>query len=490
VPTWRLNNSTVLGDFVCGQWTTGRAYKLGDRVVCRTSYATVARRAWVYECTTAGTSHAATEPVWPASGTVADGATLVWTTRSPNDGDWNNATCILHYIMNHATMAAGDTIYVDDGHSEIVNLGVVYIILGGTQAAPIRILCVDKASDVLSTGAIVYNTNANGIRLRNFTYSYGITYTSSANIIGYDGSHIFEGNGTTVLKFVGGGYLTTSAGIKIFVVNGNINFDNATSKLLLNGPFSWKKGALTGTAPNKLFDYFNYDITLECVDLSNLGNNDLVNVAGSGYGIIILTRCKLPATFDYIVGAWLYNTSGFKLHQCSNSNIIYDFYEANMFGILSQNIAIYATGGANNGVTPFSMKMVSASSSFVKDGIIAFESLAINGWTNSVTEKTFTIEGIYDSVTNLQNDEVWAELQYPNNSSGLGLLVNTKCTILTAPADLTVSTKAWTSTGITNVNKFKFTFTVTPGKAGPIMARIYLAKAATTIYIDPMIVES
>lgn len=44
----------------------------------------------VYTCTTAGTS-GATAPTWPASGTVQDGATLVWTYKSASNATVYNA---------------------------------------------------------------------------------------------------------------------------------------------------------------------------------------------------------------------------------------------------------------------------------------------------------------------------------------------------------------------------------------------------------------
>lgn len=57
-------------------WAANTAYTLGD-VVKPTTYASHA-----YKCTTAGTSHATTEPTWGTTngGTTADGAgALVWT---------------------------------------------------------------------------------------------------------------------------------------------------------------------------------------------------------------------------------------------------------------------------------------------------------------------------------------------------------------------------------------------------------------------------
>ncbi len=56
-------------------WDTATAYALGDLVEPTTP------NTFVYKCTTAGTSHAATEPTWPVVGigtTVSDG-TCVWT---------------------------------------------------------------------------------------------------------------------------------------------------------------------------------------------------------------------------------------------------------------------------------------------------------------------------------------------------------------------------------------------------------------------------
>ena len=66
---------TLLGDTA---WVANTAYALGDIVV-----PTTLNGFW-YECTTAGTSHAADEPTWPttAGTTVSDGAALVWTCRT------------------------------------------------------------------------------------------------------------------------------------------------------------------------------------------------------------------------------------------------------------------------------------------------------------------------------------------------------------------------------------------------------------------------
>ena len=58
-------------------WVANTAYALGDTVVPTID------NTYYYECTTAGTSDATTEPTWPTGtgATVADG-TVVWTRQS------------------------------------------------------------------------------------------------------------------------------------------------------------------------------------------------------------------------------------------------------------------------------------------------------------------------------------------------------------------------------------------------------------------------
>jgi hypothetical protein len=60
-------------------WATGHAYSLGDKVIATSS---TTKQGYCFECTTAGTSHASTEPTWNTTlgGTVVDN-TVTWTTR-------------------------------------------------------------------------------------------------------------------------------------------------------------------------------------------------------------------------------------------------------------------------------------------------------------------------------------------------------------------------------------------------------------------------
>lgn len=522
--TWRINNAILLGGEVCAPWQPNHAYSLGARCVCRIAYGTTARRALVFECTTAGTS-GAVEPAWPTSGTRTDGPdTLVWTVRNPNDGNWDNASCILHYVLNHSACAAGDSVYVHDAHNETTDMGNNYTIKGSiTSNNPVKIFCVDKTDDSLSEGAIVYNSSVTyALTFNNFFYSYGITFKSATNFIVYDpaynGCHVvLEGSGVTTLLYFADaapgrvlsvGYGTPQAAAILEIVNGSIFFAaNHFLQTLGKSRFIWKGGSVisTGALTHLLnaavtVNYtlvWNLDFLISGVDLSDVGNGAdtaaLVDVS-NGYIInVLFERCKLPsdAGFSLVKGTWPLKQGRVRYHHCSSENRTYDFHDDCYEGTIEDETTIVRSGGASDGVTPRSNKMISSAK--VLDNIHSLESPPITAWTNSITEKTFSVECLIDSATNLQNDDVWMEFEYPvDNSSGLGGFARDKCAMLAAPADKAagVGSGSWATGGMGNPNSFKCSVTVTPGKPGPITARICVAKANCTIYYDPIITES
>lgn len=506
--TWRVNNSTALGGEVCAQWQANHAYTLGARVVCRVAYATTAARAFVYECTSAGTSHATTEPTWPTTvgNTVVDGG-VTWMARSPSDGSWDNASCYLFYVTNHAA-AAGDTIYIDDGHSEAGVGATMTLTMSATAGSPTKVYCVDKASDTLSTGAVVATGN-HGLRLGGCAYSYGVNYNSGTGQIAFGrGVHTawtLEGNNTTTLSCissVGIEAYSTSFAALLYLINAKVYIGANRGFNAGNfGLIHWRGGSVE-TRDNSGTTCFcrntsnNAHAIFEDVDLSDLGKGAyaayLFDMAGATGVSMQFLRCKLPDDAGFVISqedASYYNSGKVVLHHCSSANQTYDFYERSYEGTVEDSTSIYRTGGASDGTTALSAKMVSSAGCV--ENIIALESPPIHAWTGSTTSKTFTIEGLWDSATNIQDDEIWMELEYPaNNTDGLGAVARDKCAILGTPADQTASSETWTTTGLTNPNKFKLSVTVTPGKAGPITARVYLAKASTTVYIDCKITES
>jgi len=313
---------------------------------------------------------------------------------------------------------------------------------------------------------------------------------------------ILESNGGDVIELVAASqyiqYGNLGAIGVLKIINGNIRFGDATNHIRNSyaGRFIWEGGSLVGTAPTILFDTGSHtiDIKFSGVDLSNLGANALIDIANHyNYFHAEFTRCKMPATFNVYTGTWAGDlfSGAIKLHHCSDGNRAYDFQEVSLEGICSDETTIVRTGGASDGTTPISIKMVSSAVEGIEEGINGLESPPIHGFTDSTTSKTFTIEVVHDSATALQDDEIWMSLEYPaNNTDGLGAITFSKCVPLGTPADIPDSSEAWTTTGMTNSNTRKLSVTVTPGKKGPITARVYLGVVSTTVYVDPIITES
>ena len=317
------------------------------------------------------------------------------------------------------------------------------------------------------------------------------------------GHWIFESdNAHHVLVLASGKQITVGNNFNgtwtITIITGGVSFAGTGCYFLgYYGKLQWLGGYLTAASGvTKLIDSLykpHPQWIIRDVDLSAVGTaNALVDVADTGLTDVLFERCKLPSgAFVPATGTWPGCQSGkVFLSHCSSGNATYDFYKNSYEGTVEDNTSIYRSGGASDGTTALSVKMVSSANCV--ENLIALDSIAITGWTTSTTEKTFTVEGVWDSATNIQDDEIWMELEYPaDNSSGLGAIAKDKCAILGTPANQTASTETWTGTsGFSNENKFKLSVTVTPGKAGPITARVYLAKASTTVYIDPLITES
>jgi hypothetical protein len=400
--------------------------------------------------------------------------------------------------------AAGDTILVHNAYNKIVAAAVFMFSPANSGQNPIRINCVNNVDDSISVGAVFGSTTTLNFSGRG--YSYGVQYVAQTTITFNNNSTIwtFESNGPTSLVLnqsdtsgtartfnIGGG----GNNVALIVKNAGINLGGVAH--LFSGGYSsrfiWKNGKLT--APNELntMIYYCCNLEWEDVDFSAMCTGatarTLFSQSSSGYAIF--SRCKIPsgAGFTITLGGNLYYALKFLMSHCSSANDTYNFLNIDFLGSTIDETTIVRTNGASDGTTPQSWKMISTSNA--RDLIEGTVSPPITIWNPDASEKTFTVEGIYDSATNLQNDEVWMELEYPaNNTDGLGAMSRTRVDPVTAAADLTASTVAWTTTGITNVNKFKFAVTVTPGKAGPVTAKIYLAKASTTIYIDPMITIS
>ena len=104
--------ATYVGGWVMpdriSDWTAATAYVVGDYVRSSDS-----SDLFLFECTTAGTSHVSTEPTWPTTedGTVTDNGTLVWTARPatemPEDLQEAALITVIDWFRNGLAMPSG-----------------------------------------------------------------------------------------------------------------------------------------------------------------------------------------------------------------------------------------------------------------------------------------------------------------------------------------------------------------------------------------------
>lgn len=109
-------------------------------------------------------------------------------------------------------------------------------------------------------------------------------------------------------------------------------------------------------------------------------------------------------------------------------------------------------------------------------------------WNDTTgSSKTLTIEILHDNATALKDNEVWVDAIYLGSSSyPLGTLVSDGASFVATAANQTTSSATWTTTGMSNPNKQKLSVTFTPQLKGFVIARVIVAKASYTLYVDPV----
>lgn len=408
-----------------------------------------------------------------------------------------------------AIAAAGDTIYVSQVHAETQASGIT-LTSPGTIASPVRVICGNDGATpptALATTATISSTGASSAISfgAGFTYYYGITFsvadsTNPGNItVGSTNAsrkNIFErcvlkingSNGSSRISFHG-----ASAGNlkqEVWLIDSTFQFGQAAQGLIFNaGDFKWTGSASTtaGTVPTTLLlqpsTTLPARVLIRGVDLSPLGSSNIINLAQTSNFEALIENCKLGSSFSLVTGT----IGGATYVTCVNNDsgdTNYKFERQSYQGNISHEIIIVRSGGSSNGVTPFSRKMVSSANTKFFDPL---ESIPITFYNTSTGSITVEAEIVTDNVT-LTDAEAWIEVSYPGTSGfPLYLVSSDRATnILTTPANQTTSTVTWTTTGLTTPVKQVLSVTFTPTKAGPIRARVMLAKASTTMYVDQL----
>lgn len=445
-----------------------------------------------------------------------------------SDGD--NASDGSTWALAKATLAgaaaidaAGDTIFLSSAHAENAAFAITFTSLG-TAAAMTRILSVDDADEppvALSAGASIANTGSNTITFNNTMYTYGLTVAPSSGP-GYYGIIYFGSSadsqfqiheamtmriaGTSSASAINIGRDGLGSGTKVTLINSSVRFGAGVHGIqVANIRFEWKNGVnggsavgieSGGTSPTSLFKNIgDHDgnttqrgsyVLVENVDLSN--GSSSMNICGrlTGGSVLLVRNCKLPASWTgSLVVTSLEHGAVATMVNCDNGDTNYKFRQQTRPGVVDQETTVVMTGGATDGDTPISWKLVTNTicgpGSWWQSPEMYVEQTATG------SAKTVTVEILHDSATDLTDAEVWLEVcGLGTSGQPLGIAVNDRVAdALATAADQPNSSVTWTTTGMANPNKQYLSVSVTPQEKGFLIARVYVAKVSKTLYINP-----
>ena len=424
---------------------------------------------------------------------------------------WTNAKATLAGAL--AVAAAGERIWVSQAHAE-TQASAMTLTSAGTAAAPIEILCGNDAAEpptaLATTATVSTSATGNHISFLGHAYLYGISFTAGGPTVtaailftntAAGWSFVFD----TCSLILGGaqsgsdlqiGFGSSSADDQsVTLKSSTIQLAAHTGSQLILGSARFLMeggGFVTNATPTTVITVLNAspaEATFRGVDLSLFGSGkSLVNVAPATAAFIRFANCKLGDSVALTTGTppgpggsviWLDN--------CDSGDTQSRMQRHSYEGDVYSETTIVRTGGASNGTTPLSHKMVSSANRTFTTPLYGPEMVIWNSATGSA--KTATVEILHDSDVALQDDDVWLEVEALTTSGfPLASFYSDRVTdIMGTPANQASSAVTWTTTGLINPNKQKLGVTFTPQEIGVVRARIAVATPGYTVYADPVI---
>lgn len=433
-----------------------------------------------------------------------------------DDGsEWALAKATLAAALTAA--GAGGRVFMSQAHAETAG-GLKALVSPGTFSNPVQILCVNDAAGpptALATTGTVTTTSNYSIEFDGFAYVYGVTFSAGTGSSG--AANILVGTANTRLGWIfdncalkivhtsadvirfGNTASTSNDDQLIELRNTTIQVGYAAQTVQLRAKVRWYGGSVTG--PTNLFTTYTScpcDVLVAGVDLSALGSGKyLVNVSTNTLGTIRFRNCKLGAISGVInaaIGGW--GAVDVFLDNCDSADTNYRMAHHTYQGSIIHSTAALKTGGASDGAQGVSHKMASLDIS-TPDAVKFAAPLAgpeIIVWNELIGAPLIaTVDILHDSATNLDEWEAWLQVEYLGTSgyplSSFATDHNSNVLALSA-TDQPASTATWSGAdydGMTNVNKQKLEATFTPQEKGIVRARVMLARANHTVYVDPLL---
>ena len=503
------------------QWGAGQVVNVGD---FRRQLATpTINNERVFRCTTAGTTGGA-EPAWNLStgGTTNDNG-VVWTEVTGNSTyAWSAPHLRLRTILNRTSTGNEDRIFVAHDHAETQASDMALSFHTPAAGKANQILCVDTAGSVppvsadLRTTATISVTGSSDIFFQNgFFYVYGVQFIAGSTT---SLSEIRSVTTTTdqvsdwtlencLLKIAGssasGGIFAGSAGLvnrpadatRLTLINTAVEFAAVTQGVTVAGSvFTWKNTAspISGAIiPTVLIEENTGSckisrVLLDGLDLTAISTGKtIIDHTRSGSRFVLL-NCKFDASGTIATTQTTgQGCIGSVDVICSDASGTHDRQERyKTQGVLTREATIVRTGGADDGQGAMSWKVVTTANI---GRYVPFDCFEIMAFLDTVGGPvTATVELLTDNVT-LNNAQAWVELEYLGASTSplSSRITSQPADPLAASANLTTSTANWNTTGLGTPVKQKIDLTFTPQIAGLVRATVKIARASTTVYVDP-----
>jgi len=410
--------------------------------------------------------------------------------------------------------AAGDIVYIGSDHQETKNGSAFNITFSnGTIANPVIVISADITSgeppstyESMNTGGGYIQTTGitDGINLGGHVKWYGVKFDSEDEL-----NLLSLGNVSSFIDcyFDAVDNCDICSTTESSSVYENCTFANSDYCFLNQDSSVHLKGCTFSSADANGIFYVGLDSARLLVEDCDLSTEATLLYTMNGKRVqCTFRRCKLHGDtldsgsapkFNVYAGTIVHPDTWVLLESCDDDTSANPFIGLNYFGgyygYIIPDTSEYRTGGASDGTTNYSWKMVCNGNTVSRH--CALKSPPIVAWVTE-TDTTLTVYVAHDGVGDgtagdLQDDELWLEISSPDETNdpatAEGHYQDTlPATVLTAASDLTnEGSDQWQNTP---TSYQQVTATIGPNVDGPVKVRVCLATgASSTMWVDPKV---